>query len=213
MVDLQRWGRNKRYGHVHQVSGDGDEEVIDDFDIKTMANLLGRPLVDGTYRYYRTVNRPSPRITTSTDTSNNPLTRIFGLDGSTTYPKIKTDDKARARQQSCFMCRRYYPDDKNTQWKCKDCRMPLCQIDRTNNTSRNYSCVHEHKQSGFDALGCWRVQRGGAFKMPKDMILYKMTRSEQQRGEDKAEQRKRKREEAKAPAPAPPSKSRHKRSK
>jgi hypothetical protein len=142
VVDLQRWDRNKRYGHVHQVSGDGDEEVIDDFDIKTMANLLGRPLVDDTYRYYRTVNRPSPRITTSTDTSNNPLARIFGLDGSTTYPKIKTDDKARARQQSCFMCRRYYPDDKNTQWKCKDCRMPLCQIDRTNNTSRNYSCVY-----------------------------------------------------------------------
>jgi hypothetical protein len=58
--DLQRWDRNKRYGHVHQVSGDGDKEVIDDFDIKTMANLQGRPLVDGTYRYYRTVNRPSP---------------------------------------------------------------------------------------------------------------------------------------------------------
>jgi hypothetical protein len=91
--------------------------------------------------------------------------------------------------------------------------MPPCQIDHTNNTSRKYSCVHEHKQSGFDALRCWGVQRGGAFKMPKDMILYKMTRSEQQRGEDKAEQRKRKREEAKAPAPAPPSKSCHKRSK
>jgi hypothetical protein len=61
-----------------------------------MANLTGKPLVDGTFRYYRTVNRPSARITSSTDTSNNPLTRIVGLDGSTTYPKKMNDDKARA---------------------------------------------------------------------------------------------------------------------
>ncbi len=64
------------------------------------------------------------------------------------------------------------------------CGMPLCQIDCTINTSRKYSCVYEHKQSGFDAIRCWGVQRVGGFKMPEDMILYKMTLSEQQRRED-----------------------------
>ena len=71
-VDLQRWDSNKRHGHV-QVSSE-DDEVVDDFDIKVMANLIGMPLVDGTFCYYRTVNRPSACITTLTDTSSNPLT-------------------------------------------------------------------------------------------------------------------------------------------
>jgi hypothetical protein len=53
--------------------------------------------------------------------------------------------------------------------------------------------------------------------MPEDMILYKMTRSEQQTRDDKREQKKCKREEAKAlaapaVAPTPPSRTCRKRS-
>ena len=165
VVDLQRWDRNKRHGHVQHATE--DDEIVDDFDIKVMANLIGKPLVDGTFRYYRTVKRPSARITTSTDTSNNPLTRIVGFDGSTNYPKKKNSDKSRARQQSCFICCRYSPDHQNTQWKCKCCGMPLCQIDGTNKTTRKYSCVYEHKQSGFDAIRCWGYRRLVDSKCPR----------------------------------------------
>jgi hypothetical protein len=209
VVDLQRWDRNKRHGHVQHATE--DDEIVDDFDIKVMANLIGKPLVDGTFRYYRTVKRPSARITTSTDTSNNPLTRIVGFDGSTNYPKKKDSDKSRVRQQSCFICRRYSPDHQNTQWKCKCCGMPLCQIDRTNKTTRKYSCVYEHKQSGFDAIRCLGVQKVGGFKMPEEMLVYKITRSEQQRRDDRREEKKRRREISKGNEPR--SSTRRKRSK
>ncbi len=31
---------------------DDDNAMVDNFDIKTMANLIGRPLTDGQFKYY-----------------------------------------------------------------------------------------------------------------------------------------------------------------
>ena len=60
VVDVQRWDRNKRHGYMMRPpSGFGDDDddgVMDDFDIKTMANLIGRPLTDGRFKYYRKSN-------------------------------------------------------------------------------------------------------------------------------------------------------------
>ena len=63
--------------------------------------------------------------------------------------------------------------------------------------------MYEHKQSGFDAIKCWGVQKVGGFKTPEEMLVYKITRSEQQRRDDRREEKKRRREKAKEPEPAP----------
>ena len=53
-VDVQHSDQNKRHGYMMRpVAGfgdDDDEGVVDDFDIKTMANLIGRPLTDGRFK-------------------------------------------------------------------------------------------------------------------------------------------------------------------
>ena len=47
-----------RFGHVSSIDlsmadvgleNEDDDELVDDFDIKTMANLIGRPLTDGQF--------------------------------------------------------------------------------------------------------------------------------------------------------------------
>ena len=72
---------------------DDDEGVVDDFDIKTMANLIGRPLTDGRFRYYRKSNHPSHRITASTNVDNRALTCNIGEDGSWNYAKNNPDER------------------------------------------------------------------------------------------------------------------------
>ena len=62
---------------IRPVGGFGDDDddgVVDDFDIKTMANLIRRLLTDGTFKYYRKSNHPSHRIMASTNVDNRALT-------------------------------------------------------------------------------------------------------------------------------------------
>jgi hypothetical protein len=121
---------------------------------------------------YCTIDCPSRRIITSTDTSNNPLTWIVGIDGSTTNPKVNSADKARARQQTCFICRCYSPIAQNTQWKCKDWGMPLCQSDRSNYIYLN---TNNLVLMLLDAGGTegWCIQNARGYN-----TVYKMIRSE-----------------------------------
>ena len=62
VIDLLWWDRSQRYGHVRDLDYDCydnmDEEFIDDFDVRTMANLIGKPLTDGRMRYCIT-NQPN----------------------------------------------------------------------------------------------------------------------------------------------------------
>ena len=86
VVDVQHWDLNKMHGYMMRpVAGfaDGDDDgIVDDFDIKTMANLIERPLTDGRFKYYRKSNRPNQTITNSTNVDLRALTHIIGTDGS-----------------------------------------------------------------------------------------------------------------------------------
>ena len=144
VVDLQRWDRRKRFGHVSSIdlsidiagtTNDDDDDLVDDFDIKTMANLIGRPLTNGHFQY-RAGSQPSARSTTAAENNAKPIVRITGPDGSLHYPQ-EPGKRPRVRQQSCYVCRQYSDKFFNTQWKCRDCGMPLClelirmQVDNT----------------------------------------------------------------------------------
>jgi len=79
---------------------DGDK-TIDDFDIKCMANLIGKPLSDGQFNYYRGRRQPTSKH------ACRPVERICGPDGSIVHPVKNVGDKVRVWQQSCFICRQY----------------------------------------------------------------------------------------------------------
>jgi hypothetical protein len=84
-----------------------DEEFVDDFDVWTMANLIGKPLTDGHLRYHIT-NRPSAPDNPFEPGLKN-VVHITGPDGSIVHPRIegKKGSKVKVGQQSCFICRLY----------------------------------------------------------------------------------------------------------
>lgn len=74
VVDLMRWDRAMRVRHVEDIShlaveyfdDDGDEDntiVVQDYDVKSIADMIGRPLKDGTFKY-REGPQPTTRMTT-----------------------------------------------------------------------------------------------------------------------------------------------------
>ena len=46
---------------IAAFADEDDDGMVDDFDIKMMANLIGRPLTDGRFKYYQKSNCPSRR--------------------------------------------------------------------------------------------------------------------------------------------------------
>jgi hypothetical protein len=40
-----------------------EDDIVDDFEIKTMVNQIVKPLIDGQFKYYHSKVRPSQRIT------------------------------------------------------------------------------------------------------------------------------------------------------
>ena len=59
-----------RFGHVSAFDDINDDDIVDDFDIKTMANLIGRPLTDGHFQCRRGI-QPSARATTAAEVNWN----------------------------------------------------------------------------------------------------------------------------------------------
>ncbi len=63
VIHLLWWDRRKRYGHIWDLEFTGDffenmdEDFVDNFNVRTMANLIGRPLSDGCLRHHST-NQP-----------------------------------------------------------------------------------------------------------------------------------------------------------
>ena len=202
VVDLQRWDRRMRFGHVSSIDlsmevvgleNEYDDELVDDFDIKTMANLIGRPLTDGQFRY-RAGCQPSTRATTSLETNAKPSVQITGPDGSIHYPK-EPGKRPRVRQQSCYVCRQYSDKFFNTQWKCRECGMPLCQVSRVDtNAGRQYSCIVEHKLSGNKFIGCGKIPHRTHFILPDEMKKFIQTRSQLQRREERLNKKRKSRE-------------------
>ena len=178
VVDEQRFDRNKRSGSEDGVTSLArQEEVGDDFDIRVMANLICKPLATGQFKFRETA-QPTARANAYNGNANkaDPLIRITAADGTKNYERKEgqEDTKLKPRQRTCFICRRYRPDGVNTQWQCGDCGMALCKRDR----GREVSCLTEHKQSANHILGCgYLKRRPHQFVMPKEMKLYKCTRS------------------------------------
>ena len=170
VVDLQRFDRNKRKGFVERVLflSDVNEDCPDDIDIRTMANLISKPLTSGKFKY-----RDAPQPSARTNDTNKPLVRITdGEDGSYNYASGKP------RTNSCYICRQYMQKGKNTVWQCRDCGMPICQKSRCD-AYRKETCLEEHKASEDEYLGC---KKGGlknrkAFAFPDHLKKVKWTRS------------------------------------
>ena len=196
VIDLLRWDRRMRYGHAtdlefSDVYEEENEDHVDDFDVRTLANFIGKPLSDGLFQY-RTTLQPNARYRTANfgDTSMRLLERICAHDGSIAIRDNK--GKSRARQQSCYICRQYNPKTINTQWKCRDCGMPLCLVDRSDGSSwRPKSCIREHLSSEDNHIGCNIVPRS-SFILPDHLKKYSMTRLQEQHQE---QERQRKRTE------------------
>jgi hypothetical protein len=199
VIDLLRWDRRQRYGHVRDLNFDiydnMDEDFVDDFDVRTMANLIGKPLSDGRLRY-RITNQPSARDNPF-DVGSKNVVRITGPDGSIVHPRIegKIGSKIRVRQQSCFICRLYSTKTVNTQWKCRDCGMPLCQVDRSGGISqRPKSCIQEHLCSEDKYIGC-NIAPRSSFILPDHLKRYSMTRLQEERLEQERQKKRRERQE------------------
>lgn len=139
-----RWDR-----HMRSESEEATREGLDgDFTIIKMASLIARPLRTSAMRY-RNTPQPSRRSNLDEDGNKKPLIRIKGDDGSISYTPNKKGGRKRARQKRCYICRRYYADRyMNTQWCCRKCKMPLCQIAR----GREKTCVKEHLSSNNEYL-------------------------------------------------------------
>ncbi len=168
VVDLQRWDR-----HMRSESEEATREGLDgDFTIIKMASLIARPLRTSAMRY-RNTPQPSRRSNLDEDGNKKPLIRIKGDDGSISYTPNKKGGRKRARQKRCYICRRYYADRyMNTQWCCRKCKMPLCQIAR----GREKTCVEEHLSSNNEYLGCNGVCHEHEV-MPKELYAFYETRS------------------------------------
>ena len=198
-MDLLRWDRRQRYGHVRDLEytcyDNMEDDFVDDFDVRTMANLIGKPLTDGRLRY-RTTNQPSSRANPFEAGLKN-VVRITGPDGSIVHPRIegKIGSKIRVRQQSCFICRLYSTKTVNTQWKCRDCGMPLCQVDRSGGISqRPKSCIQEHLCSEDKYIGC-NIAPRSSFILPDHLKRYSMTRLQEERLEQERQKKRRERQE------------------
>jgi hypothetical protein len=57
VVDVQQWDQNMCHSHmhgkVHAVWDEYEDDIVHDFDIETIANLIGKPLIDGQFKYNR----------------------------------------------------------------------------------------------------------------------------------------------------------------
>ena len=181
IIDLLRCNIRKRYGHVRDLEFTGDfydnidEDFIDDFDVRTMANLIGKPLSDGRLRYW---SNHQPSLRTAPSEAAKHVVCITGKDGSILHPRKqgKEDAKIRARRQSCFICRQYMLRTVNTQRKCCKCGMPLFQVDRSDGIAqRPYSCIYEHLSSQDEYIGC-KLMKRNCFILPDHLRKFSMTR-------------------------------------
>mmetsp|Transcript_9413 Transcript_9413/g.20280 ORF Transcript_9413/g.20280 Transcript_9413/m.20280 type:complete len:903 (+) Transcript_9413:61-2769(+) len=156
VVDLQRWDRHKRHGPNTSVS----DEFADNFDIKRMANLIGKALLS--YLTYKNTAAPQPTQRGSVPADS--FARITDKFGSIHRPKKNVNDRLRAVQLNCYICRQYSDKQQNTQWKCAKCGMPLHNTDQ----GREQTCLEEHLQSCNPFLGCNLMTRS-SWSLPNEL--------------------------------------------
>lgn len=119
----------------------------------------------GTLRPWPRTNIRGPTAhTRQSEPLNTQLIRIQGPNGDINH-EVTAHDAAlgrnvgRARNNSCWMCRKYYRKYKPTPFCCRQCGTPLCNKDRTGDIAddgsvRNQSCKHEHFHSPSPEIRC-----------------------------------------------------------
>jgi hypothetical protein len=80
--------------------------------VKEIADLVGRPLVDGTWKYREGSQPPAQRNVVVC--SDEPLVRITNKEGKISKKKFP-GKRACVVQRPCFLCR-LWGDTENTQW-------------------------------------------------------------------------------------------------
>jgi len=172
VVDMHRWDRNHRYTHTQ---GSLDDDSI---KIRKFSDLICGYLLNVEVRV-----RASPRAVRGRSTGlleDDALERIQAGDGSFTRA-LTVKQIAAGRSvgsscvQNCWICRKYLTAGgntsyKQTQWRCKECKMPLCKASRTGKAGRTLSCLQEHMESVHSDLQCGAVRTCASF--PEALQVY-----------------------------------------
>ena len=174
-----------------------------------MANLIAKPLTDGTFSF-RKAQQASARVPSATALTKKHIVRIVDKFGGMNYV-AKEGKHAKPRTNKCFICRQYDEKDKDIMWKCRVCDMSLCQMDSTN-VSCKQICLDEHLCSDNDYIGC-RFIRRGVFQMPDHLKQYTLTRSQRKKkdGDEERERMQRRKGQMVNLTPSPPRRSLRKR--
>ena len=165
VVDVQRWDRNKRRSIPSSALSQNDDGDYDDDNIGSImmyADLIAKKLRDKTWGYRKCI-QPTGRRGVHTDPDYvHPLVR-YKKDGKL------VNEKGKAFQRYCYVCR-LYGDNLNTQWACRDCNMPLCNIARR---GEEWACFDEHKKSNDEHDGCHPSVGTRSFIVPVENLKYR----------------------------------------
>lgn len=165
VVDVQRWDRNKRrslpsFSTMRNEDDDYEEDSMG--SVLMYADLIAKKLRDRTW-VYRTGIQPTGRRGVHTDPDYvHPLVR-YKKEGKL------VNEKGKAFQRYCYVCR-LYGENMNTQWACKECNMPLCNIARR---GEEWACYDEHKSSNNEHDGCHGYVGTRSFVVPVENLKYR----------------------------------------
>ena len=175
VVDLHRWDRNRR--HTYWAGkGVSISEKDDEADkIMKFSDRMCGWLEDVVPKRARL----PPRVPAARRNSGDEQwERIYGDDGSCTKAVTENDDDKRtvgsAKQKACYICRRYNKETgehnkQYTAWQCKDCKMPLCKVNRahTQPFRNGLSCMAEHFETPIGHMQCNPGANHGYGAFPK----------------------------------------------
>ena len=166
VVDCQRLYRNYRAVKMGWTTTRlVDNEMADDLEIRKFSDKICKKLGDRTRQ--RAFQHQAAAARRGDEDNEGPLERIANISGDTCRePTNKQKDKGRhvgaARQQSCFICRKYLAASgdtvfRSTPWRCRHCKMPLCKRTRRGDPAgRTLDCIEEHQFSTDRDFGCFQ---------------------------------------------------------
>ena len=121
----------------------------------------------------------------------NHLVRICDEDGRVNRSPSEKGKRSRVIQRGCHICKQYIYKPQNTQWKCVDCNMPLCQVYRSDgNNLRDCDCYTEHKSSEDREIGCFPNMCRETWIMPQSHLKYMLSRAQYEEKEKRNGKRK-----------------------
>ena len=180
VVDFLNLYRNIKLGEGCSVPTN-DYFEVDKMDIRKFSDLLCAGLRKRPLRAPESLSQ----FNANNGSIESGLVRITAENGTTTRQvTAKQSQKSRstgtARQMKCFVCRKYLKPDGSTDYKdtsfcCKNCNMPLCKHDRTQQATEQFlgrplTCWQEHMTSNEDHIACTGKHVKGQ-QFPKDKTV------------------------------------------